>query len=453
LILHRFLDQKPDPWFTEISVLNTAVVWAAILLLPHIGHVRGRGWHLAYILSWVAVAIGPVVNVIAGVLAHDRGEYCGGRIAAIGVALWAVTGLGLVALPWCHPNREQRSATPGQFEAAVRDVVVQPDGKLVLFSDGVVRLLPDGRRDDSFRGSYLFSRRVSLPDPGRWSEGACVATLPDGDIILAAYGSIGRIHADGGDAPDLFTERSSTAACWSLAVQPDGKILAGWLLGPGASRFSRLLPDGKVDATFRPAFVPAPWSSSGKIAVQADGRMVVAGLLDSAPGGCFRTLVRLNADGSLDEGFGFRQPCHTQVEAAGAFAVLVATLPDGSMIVRMEGRRGRDVTYATLHLDSNGAEIRESKLRDTLSRLQCTTAVRTGDGAILAGGRSLARVREDGTPDAAFHVYETHSGVRRILLQGGKILVLEWNGNLVRLDRDGRPDRSFLMPKVKVRPD
>jgi hypothetical protein len=43
--------------------------------------------------------------------------------------------------------------------------------------------------------------------------------------------------------------------------------------------------------------------------------------------------------------------------------------------------------------------------------------------------------------------------VRKIFLQGGKILVLEWNGNLVRLNGDGSPDRGFLIAEVKVRPD
>ena len=453
MILNRFLDQRRDPWFTVLSVLTTVVVWTAILLLPYTGHTRGRGWHLAYILSWLAVPVGLVVNAIAGAMAHDRGEYRGGRIAAIGIALWAVTGLGQVALPRYLAGRGQLSATRGQFQSAVRDVVVQPDGKLVLFGDGVVRLLPDGRRDDSFRGAYSFSRRVSLPDADRWPEGVCVATLPGGDIILAAHGSIGRMRADGGTAPDLFAERTSAAACWGLVVQSDGRILAGWLLGPEGNRFSRLLPNGKVDPAFQPAVVPAAWSSSGRIVVQEDGRIVLAGRLDAASGGCLNTLLRLNADGSLDEGFGFQQPCLSRTEAAGAAAVLVAGLPDGSMIVRMEGRRGREVTVETLHLDSNGVEKRESRLRDTLHRLQCTTAVRTSDGGFLAGGRSLARVREDGTPDAAFHLYETHSGVRKIFLQGGKILVLEWNGNLVRLNGDGSPDRGFLIAEVKVRPD
>ena len=96
----------------------------------------------------------------------------------------------------------------------------------------------------------------------------------------------------------------------ALAVQPDGKILvAGYSIPPGQSRGStiyRYNPNGSRDTSF---------DSDGKvftnldgddeissIAVQTDGKIVVAGKAQIGASYDF-TVMRYNADGSLDTSF------------------------------------------------------------------------------------------------------------------------------------------------------
>ena len=102
----------------------------------------------------------------------------------------------------------------------------------------------------------------------------------------------------------------------AVALQPDGKILVGgvfsWLGGgafdePGTAirhNIGRLHADGSVDLSFDPG------ASLGvnAIAVQPDGKIVVAGCFHALGGGGSGTtprhsIGRLNADGSLDTSF------------------------------------------------------------------------------------------------------------------------------------------------------
>jgi len=322
----------------------------------------------------------------------------------------------------------------------------------------LVRLLPDGQWDHSFHRDYSVARGGSLPDPvrGYWPEGACAALAPNGDLILAANGWIGRVRADGCDAPDLL-KRPDGGTCWGLAVQPDGKILVGWD-SPSKSPVSRLLPDGGVDSGFHPAFAPSPGphqelrSSGGRIVVLRDGRIVLAGVTEPVEGGCIRTLRRLNADGSLDKGFRFEESCQPAGLAERDVPDLAAVLADGSMFVRTINRDR--VRNRMIYLGPDGQEIRRPGLLNSLSHPNVTAVDPLSDGRILLGDlNGVARDLPDGTPDPAFHPSGMELGALKIILQGGKIVVLGGNGKLVRLNGDGSPDPSYQIPAFQVYSD
>jgi uncharacterized delta-60 repeat protein len=96
----------------------------------------------------------------------------------------------------------------------------------------------------------------------------------------------------------------------ALAVQPDGKILAGGYFtafapygGASVTRtnFARLNTDGTVDS----AFSPNPDNQVSTIALQADGKILIGGAFHSvSPNGgapqARESLARLNADGTVD---------------------------------------------------------------------------------------------------------------------------------------------------------
>ncbi len=102
----------------------------------------------------------------------------------------------------------------------------------------------------------------------------------------------------------VFNFRSEVFA---LAVQPDNKILVGGrfstLGGTATPGIARLNPDGSLDTSFA-----SPFADSGatiySLALQPDGKILVGGNMQIVEGGnIYNSFVRLNQDGSRDTTF------------------------------------------------------------------------------------------------------------------------------------------------------
>jgi hypothetical protein len=89
-ILDNFLEQETTPVFIAIAVAATVLGWVIIVMnLLH----KARDWGgLAqmFVLLFTLVG-GSLFNAVIGAIASSRGEYCGGRVAALGIALWFLT--------------------------------------------------------------------------------------------------------------------------------------------------------------------------------------------------------------------------------------------------------------------------------------------------------------------------------------------------------------------------
>src|SRR6185436_1440237 len=70
---------------------------------------------------------------------------------------------------------------------------------------------------------------------------------------------------------------------------------------PGSNRLARLYPDGSLDPSFNPG--TGPDGDINAVAIQPDGRIVVAGYFNRFDGVSRSGIARLNADGSLDTSF------------------------------------------------------------------------------------------------------------------------------------------------------
>src|SRR5947207_974661 len=128
-------------------------------------------------------------------------------------------------------------------------------------------------------------------------------------IVLGLGGFAAEIFAqapqvDGFDAGRTGAGRSGIV--WSLAQQPDGKILVGgWItiggLG-GQANLARLNGDGTLDNGFKPVVAgqDIPETTVYSIAVQPDGKIVIAGSFTSVDGQSRTNIARLNANGTLD---------------------------------------------------------------------------------------------------------------------------------------------------------
>ena len=139
---------------------------------------------------------------------------------------------------------------------------------------------------------------ISLDNgPGNWCSGgiAGCTTLEVGTPTNSA-----------GNVDKTFNFCAGTSGSvgypYAVATQPNGRIVIGgpFLSANGISSpgIQRLLPDGNVDPTFRRSVTGS--DRLYRIVVQPDGRILVAQVFHQ---GSAVGMVRLNADGSLDDTF------------------------------------------------------------------------------------------------------------------------------------------------------
>jgi uncharacterized delta-60 repeat protein len=167
------------------------------------------------------------------------------------------------------------------------------------------------------------------------ADGKIVAggnAYPGGVVALARYEPNGQLDTAFGSGGIVTGPVLGNVQ--ALALQPDGKIL---LAGNGSDSntrraffsITRYRPDGSPDAAFgSDGLVRGPDGGADSLALQADGRIVVAG---TEPEDYAFKLVRLNADGTLDSTFGSNGSVRTLLGyAASASAVVVQ--PDGRIL-------------------------------------------------------------------------------------------------------------------------
>ena len=212
-------------------------------------------------------------------------------------------------------------------------VAVQPDGKIVaagLTNDGAgfVRLLSDGTPDASFGGAGSVDVPLNTvggaEDLALQQDGSAVAAVPTGAGLGDGFTLV---RVDNRGVPDSSFGTSGVlhvaaapgdgAASYAVAIQPDGKIVAGGAAetGTGPDEFAiyRFNPDGSPDNSFSgdgqeiTPVAPNGFDADGfSLIIQPNGRIVLAGTADLSSGTeTTFAYVRYNpSDGSLDPSFG-----------------------------------------------------------------------------------------------------------------------------------------------------
>jgi uncharacterized delta-60 repeat protein len=361
----------------------------------------------------------------------------------------------------------------------VRDLVVQPDGKIIYIGLGretqflISRLLPSGYIDGSF-GTV-----ITDVDPGSDSDSpsavalqadsrilvagtvtragfgnlALVRHLPDGSLD-ASFGTDGRLIPALGDA--VYASRPS-----GLLLQADGKILLGLSAatddGSDPPVLLRLRPDGTLDPTFGTGGVvrvdlgPREFDGVSGVVLAPDGGIIVAGTTSywsTLPEPTSDVLLaRFTSRGRLDTSFG-----------AGGRVVRDLTGPSGIDGVGglAVGRDGRILQTVTMDVDNvrrhgllrylpNGRPDR-SLSRDGFRAVTgpVGSPIIRPNGRIIATGSidgdiALAQYRADGTPDPSF-------GTRGLVTTdlGGNdranVLRIQPNGRLLAAGIGGVPN-------------
>ena len=302
-------------------------------------------------------------------------------------------------------------------------ISLQADGK-ILFGGGqfiesrgarvyftLARFQPDGRLDTSFADGGLFTG----PE-GRVSD---VAVQSDGKILLAgasAYGfELVRLESDGtpdtgfGSAGAVHTLHGANAGASAILVQPSGKIVAAGASTPGTAppppppppapppppppgpppepfriTLVRYDADGSLDSTFGSAgFSDTSLGYSARAddaVLEPDGKMLVVGPTDEHAYGPRRLFVaRYAADGTPDATFGSggvgpgRGP-------AGRLAEL-----DGPSTRRQDRRRGSVRRRSSARRRHAGSNLRE-RWRRRQGPVAALSLALQQDGRIVVGG-------------------------------------------------------------------
>jgi uncharacterized delta-60 repeat protein len=241
------------------------------------------------------------------------------------VAIRALRGM-LVALVGLLAGTGVAYAAPGQLDTSFGQGTgaVQPDFGGVSEFANAVALQPDGKIVAAGTGT----------DPGGTTPRVLVARFNPQGTLDTSYGL-----GTGASRPNAYAGVGG-----GVAVQPDGKIVAaGTILFPSETHFlvARFLsPQGTPDNTFgraqngvAVANLGGKTENASAVALQPDGKIVVAGNgLD--PGGVDRFLVeRFNFDGTLDISYGLGTGASRPQFPGQQVGRAVAVQPDGKILV------------------------------------------------------------------------------------------------------------------------
>lgn len=192
------------------------------------------------------------------------------------------------------------------------DILIQPDGKILVL----------GYSQQDTNHAFFLSR-----------------SNPDGSID-AAFGDGGVVYGPLYSSPG------------SLALQRDGKIVVGGQRYNGTNNITCLFrydAEGKIDPAFGSGgsvlIDSTKNHSESKVAVQADGKIVLAAT--EWNGGATPFMLRLNEDGSLDTTFGNGTIGKNYLIGRGSVSAL-AVRSDGDIFVgvsQFEGAEQRAIIY------------------------------------------------------------------------------------------------------------
>jgi uncharacterized delta-60 repeat protein len=414
--------------------------------------------------------LGPANYVNAAALQPDGKILVGGRFTLVG---WEVRHQ--MARLNNDGSLDSSFDPEGGPDTPPSIIVALPNGKVLIAGDfssfnavhraGLARLNGNGSLDETF-------------DPGSGIGGVtnefglrAVAVQPDGRVIVGGrftgfegatgISGIVRLNPDGGFDRTFNTGSGVSGSNWrgevdSIEVQPDNKIV----IAGGFSSFNeiprrgiaRLGPDGSLDEGFNPDLeIP---SGVAAIAVQSDGRPVIAlpsVLVNGAPRS---GVARLNQDGSLDQSF----------DSGGSVDVVpsfIVAKPDGKLLIGhyLTGEHGLS-GQRIARLNADGSEDNSFRA-DTNTFILLSALLSQPDDRVLVAGlfkgvpeSGIIRLDEDGSLDRAFiGGLRTAGTVSSVALQSdGKILVggsfSNFSGfrrtNLARLNVDGVFDSSFI---------
>ncbi len=305
----------------------------------------------------------------------------------------------------------------GGANGVVRSVVLQPDGKILVGGDfdvldgfsrsGIGRLNSNGSIDSGF-------------SPGGGPDGVVLALAlqPNGKLVLGgAFRQIdflsrswaGRLLTNGFADATFGLSAGENAEVFSVASQPDGKVVSGGAFTSPSGGILRLNRNGSLDVSFDPSI-----GADGPVyavALQPDGKAVIAGRFSKLGGVGRGGLARLHPNGLLDASF---------ASGSGANGAIY------SLIVRADGQIliGGDFTLVNEANRSRVAQLKADGSNDPTFE----PGTVTGPSGLTNGVVRALALQSDG----------------KVFLAGNFTNVAGFaRSRIARLNADGSLDTSF----------
>ena len=381
----------------------------------------------------------------------------------------------------------------------------QPDGKIVIVgldykSGGIARINTNGTIDSTF-GKYGIQNTAFTP--------SSVSVKTDGKIVVTGGNNTGFIVAQfntNGSVDNTFNGNGQTVANFvfkippdrggtdsiviptgtatTVTVQTDGKILVGGYVQTGASgidfAIARFNSNGSLDNSFNNDGEQTTSFGSGNdfpysIALQSDGKIILAGYTSSVTTNYNFALVRYKVNGSLDSSFNGNGK--RTADVGGLYTTLgnsVAIQKNGKIVVGGYTLNGANNDFAVARFNLNGntdnsfgnSGIVVTDINNS-DNYAGSVVIQVDDKILLAGYSdsatiqrfALTRYHVNGTLDNSFgndgklegNYKQGHTEFNASVLQpDGKLLVAgsAWNGidndfAIARYNSNGSPDKTF----------
>ena len=357
------------------------------------------------------------------------------------------------------------SVIPLKSDGIIYDIAIQSDGKILVggnfttmndvYVGRLIRLNSDGSRDDTFNTSNIgYVKSIALQSDGKIVICGGLSYYFNGHnqmyvLRLETNGTVDNTFDTG---PIGF---SSVAAVYKVAIQPDGKILAGGFFSSfnnsAQGMLIRFNNDGTKDTSFDIGTGATGSNYLSDIVVQPNGKILISGGFGQWNGHS-GILLRLNSDGSVDNSF--------TLGVTSTFVRKFALRQDGKIVVignlTVDGQSRR-----ILSLNNDGSPNDTFEGRQPSDNLLCIKL--QSDEKIIIGGfltafsgivkNGIARLTTDGQVDTTFNLNTgLNERVSTISLQsdgktimGGDFSTFDGitQNKIIRINNDGSKDNSL----------
>lgn len=322
----------------------------------------------------------------------------------------------------------------GEETFNLRLVAASQSANLHGLNESSVLLLDNDRPGDPGRGANANVQTLAVQRDGKILAGGPYLFMNG-----VARTSLARLNSDG--SLDTTFSPATGGSYWveTLALQSDGKILVGgsftYMGGQTRNRIARLTTNGAIDTAFAPT--GGANNTVVRIANVATNKILLVGAFTTANGVARNRIARLNLDGSLDTTFD---------PGAGANNTVycVAEQSDGRLVISGAFSTVNSTARNRLaRLNANGSLDTSFNVGSGMTARANVIITLPGDKLLLGGlfttnnGVAINRVMRlnaDGTIDPTFSVgVGPDNGVQSMEVQpDGKILVggdfTHWNG-------------------------